>query len=137
MKMRELLERFVSDKSGKMFKASCSSAKHVVEKKKAKLQKKLDDIADQASKTVQMQAKSHLDNILGQHDAAGDTTLRGRMQKLLAQWLWEWQCPKGYENHILLQDLQIPSRIYDDDLKIIEEESEDISDLEDLDEDDE
>lgn len=94
-----------------------------IEAKKRKVYATLTKSSDEAFTSTEMQIRSIIGNLTGGVGVTGlKVTLRERVQKVLADWRSQWQCPKGYEDHVLLQKLDIPEVLRDEDLKMIKTE---------------
>lgn len=89
-----------------------------MEMKKRGTRDELRKSGDRAIKSTEMQIRAMLDNLLnGNGGGALGLSLRERTRRILADWRMQWQCPKGYEDHVLLQDLNIPSALREKNLK--------------------
>ena len=128
IRRREILEQHVDRYAPDYFDSAWKAMKADLEKKKENTRRRLIRVAEEEAQACHIHVSLLIHKLLGDPNSPNKLTIQSRVQSVLGEWRSEWQCPSGYENHILKEDLSIPPELRTEDLAVIRQEGDDSSD---------
>lgn len=126
-KRRDILEQYVNEHAPAYFDSAWAAMKTDLGRKKEETKNSLKRVAEEAAQACHVHINLLIHKLLGNPDSPQKLTIQSRVQTVLGEWRSEWQCPSGYDNHILQKDLSIPPELRAEDLAAIKRQDDDDS----------